>query len=541
MSEAEEVEEAVRLYRSIKASGKLQHITKQVDLDTNPCVAYKRVEISGGRYVTKLGASPFSSLPGSAVASKERPIVFTTYQSSKGLPERVIITINSSELVKLMERVMHPLLVHEGIKLWENKPPIQVDASTFHMAHSFDDLSEAASRESATSAGKQLQSLLKNLKEYERETVDARATIKEEHTVIFDKIWTLFPPGRAVVALSAFGTPQIFRVYRCATVDPRCNIRCWSYDWDGAGLVRQVYEFVIDKFVGNKPVRELPCYPLQFYDEDGKTPEDLLKLLSERGKKFARLCTSSEENRGNRRPILSCDRYYTSLPSKGKLLIGFHNRGTYANPGPNAAWTDLTWINSSAGFKTKHNIVVDAAMYTRYASGYGLHIGEKLRPIMPHRCNCELCNPRDLRERFENDFMERTKVAAPGFSDVVACEEGHRPDVESESNNDLAVFYAMLPGRVLGYVVDRKQWAQIPIDGIKDEDSNHEAGNGKNNDIWDQLALVAKQKEELKTIVEKHFQRVREDENRIHDLMQGKGEGLVLLLHGKTVFSGLFR
>lgn len=505
----------------------MRQIIEQFGLDQDPWVAYKKKsETDIGRYITEDGDSPF---PGSAMKSKEKAIVFTTLQSSTGTSEGVFITINSPELVLLMRRVMRPLLVHEGIKLWDKNPPVEIKANNVLLAHSFDDLREASLQEAATNAGKQLMSLLDNVKEYEKGTASARATIKQEQRVKYDKVWTLFPPGRQIVAFSAFGSPQIFTVYRHGPGAGGLIIKCWSYDWDGAGLVRRVYEFVIETFFGSKHITELPCYPLEFYDENGKMSEDLLKQLSDRGRKFARLCISSEASQGNRRPILSCDRYYTPLASEETFSIGF--KGTRANSATNVVWTDLTWVNSFAGFTTKHHIVVDAAMYTRYAQGHELHLGEKLRPVMPHRCNCELCNPKNLREKFENDFMKQTEDAAPDLSSDVAREQGHSPDIKGESNDDLAIFYAMLPGRLLGYVVGLKKWAQIPIDHIQTENPNHEA------DTWDQLALVSKQKEQLKTMVEKHFQRILEEENRIHDLMQGKGEGLVLLLHGENASS----
>lgn len=104
------------------------------------------------------------------------------------------------------------------------------------------------------------------------------------------------------------------------------------------------------------------------------------------------------------------------------------------------------------------------------------------------------------------------------------------PDAEFEPFQ-----YMMCPPRVLGYVIERKMWAQLRVDDVQPV-KNENAG-----DTFDKkLQLEEDTKELIKNLVATHEQGKEMKNGKrtkgIQDVVQGKGDGLVILLHGEHKF-----
>jgi SpoVK/Ycf46/Vps4 family AAA+-type ATPase len=80
----------------------------------------------------------------------------------------------------------------------------------------------------------------------------------------------------------------------------------------------------------------------------------------------------------------------------------------------------------------------------------------------------------------------------------------------------------LCPPRVFGFAVRQKIWVQMLVDGVGDiSTKEHQA-------VWDKLELDKKSKEYLKSLVTEHAK----PNQTVDDLIPGKGNGLVVLLHG---------
>lgn len=104
------------------------------------------------------------------------------------------------------------------------------------------------------------------------------------------------------------------------------------------------------------------------------------------------------------------------------------------------------------------------------------------------------------------------------------------PDAEFEP-----LQYMMCPPRVLGYVIERKMWAQLRVNDVQPV-KNENAG-----DTFDKkLQLEEDTKELIKNLVATHEQGKEMKNGKrtkgIQDVVQGKGDGLVILLHGEPKF-----
>ena len=103
-------------------------------------------------------------------------------------------------------------------------------------------------------------------------------------------------------------------------------------------------------------------------------------------------------------------------------------------------------------------------------------------------------------------------IASKNFQE--RCEKGDLSDDE----------YALLPPRVLAYVPVKRLFVQLAVKYVKPID------NRNKEEVWkDDLMLDEKKKHVIRTLVENHAKLA---DRRVPDIVEGKGNGLVMLLHG---------
>ena len=127
-----------------------------------------------------------------------------------------------------------------------------------------------------------------------------RESHRDQKSVTFESLWTLFPPGTLIFSRQFLGQDQVFIVQDNRIPWPpvgrknvKWTLKCWTYDWDGKVFKRMALELRIDSFEGIKPISSLPFYPLDHHPE----PKDLIKRLVERGAKYKRFCTAKQGSR----------------------------------------------------------------------------------------------------------------------------------------------------------------------------------------------------------------------------------------------------
>ena len=98
-------------------------------------------------------------------------------------------------------------------------------------------------------------------------------------------------------------------------------------------------------------------------------------------------------------------------------------------------------------------------------------------------------------------------------SPVLLTYEDEKPDEEGLILCDYLVW---------GFSLRSKQWRQYHVDDLIDVDFNKRS--------FDRLVLREDYKTILKAMVAQHF---TQGQNRFHDLVAGKGQGLNILLHGQ--------
>jgi hypothetical protein len=326
--------------------------------------------------------------------------------------------------------------------------------------------------------------------------------MKKTKEVAWEYVWTLFPLGTEVVARQFSDLDQIFIVSHHRMQGDEFVVSCWTYDWNGIELVKQLYMFKISRFLATKPVnlKEFPCIPLAYYGDKDSDPEKLRRDLIKRGMRFKDLNVRSEHDEAMFRccgPITVNDEpgYIDPLSSKA---VKFPRTPLMTFGGPKSP---------------KFDVIVDAYLYGQYA--LPTHPVPPRVPTSKHSCDCQLCGLSGSRKLWEELFQK----------------PGSKNDWYSGlDQGTYEKFFSLLPPWVLGYVMDLKKWAQLPVDSIESFD-HMDAEKG-----WDELSLEADYKQTIRQLVSAHIERTQVERPEvaiIKDIIPGKGEGLVILLHGK--------
>jgi len=96
-----------------------------------------------------------------------------------------------------------------------------------------------------------------------------------------------------------------------------------------------------------------------------------------------------------------------------------------------------------------------------------------------------------------------------------------RYDIPDERKNLLS------PPRVLGWSTVRKSWCEFMVTEVQ------QAKPGNPTIFEHELQLDSKVKRMIKALVEQHNRKDAEDDAANPDLIEGKGRGLVIMLHGR--------
>ncbi|KAL8957512.1 MAG: hypothetical protein Q9193_005236 [Seirophora villosa] len=311
----------------------------------------------------------------------------------------------------------------------------------------------------------------RELKEYFK-TRDANIA---RQVTSFKDLWAFFPPATRVVASPFMGIRQLFLVEALrdrSTLESGKSywqIDCIYLDFD-TSFSRRSVRFTVTDFEDTKPLKALECYPTKFMDNE----EEFLKLCEKQGKMFKTFCFG--------------------LKGAAKLF-SYHGNATSSGIGLNKPRRMYPSV--------KGQVIVDWGAWNRWGPGDDIpSMGDTV--AVPVDANAWLTSR--IRKQGLHSIGDR------GFED--RCEDG---DLLNEE-------YALLPPRLLGYVPAKRIFAQFAVkhlSPVEDRDKDQ---------VWNSdLILNEDKKKMIRTLVENHAEMAHK---RVPDIVEGKGNGLVILLHG---------
>jgi hypothetical protein len=308
-SQLQALQDAVdRLTQGDKASA-TQNLQSTEEQEANTSTARVRYIISRidetGKRVEIPGNSP--SPPKTAKPEPEFAFEAKEVFDDKGKSTSQII-LTSSSLRKVVYRVLKRQFEHKKDVKWaEREPSLSVLKAPFTLLLSYwKELTKEAhllEKDVAKTVGREdLKILLQHVRDLQPELVLQIESLQDATRIARNHLDIVFRPGTLVVARPHLDQPQVFKVHSVSIEDDNDDddednviIRCWAYDWKGTELGRIYYNFKVKNFGDEKEIKDLPCYPLQYYeDENGNRGLKALKnKLITRGKQFRKICTKA--------------------------------------------------------------------------------------------------------------------------------------------------------------------------------------------------------------------------------------------------------
>lgn len=122
-------------------------------------------------------------------------------------------------------------------------------------------------------------------------------------------------------------------------------------------------------------------------------------------------------------------------------------------------------------------------------------------------CKCAICSANDkLRENQKPHYDEVTTASGWEDTQLLIC-----------------------PPRLLGYHLKGKRWVELDVENIRNIEKL------KDPTSFDRLELNKPQKNLIQKLVACHASGSENKNRAMSDLSQGKGNGLVILLHGNEI------
>ncbi|RKF81521.1 hypothetical protein GcC1_025002 [Golovinomyces cichoracearum] len=353
----------------------------------------------------------------------------------------------------------------------------------------------------------------------------------ESGLITFDLLWALYKPN-TLAFTNTYGSVDEPRVFKIELAEKEYSfLKGEWYDIEGRYLEYDgkiwgmgTMECEVGAFNGSRKITSLNCYPLKYHKNEDKLRADLI----ERGKKFVSLQGVNYKSHEGMA-------YY----KKRKQIVKVHING---------------------------RIMIDPAIHRRILPNYNVSTVKPKDPDIletdsENEENCCSCVESSSEGGQENQFSEEKKDKA-GESEpklrlkvVRDQKDGPRlvqvlvdPDVgeivmekleevpskkfdqgdessSTDGKNEPPVFtdeeYLIASPVVLGFAFAEKLWLEFTVRGIKDIIWNDGA--------YDSLVLEDNTKSIVKALVESHKYHPAKN---IDDVIQGKGKGLVAVLHG---------
>lgn len=367
-------------------------------------------------------------------------------------------------------------------------------------------------------------------KDYEN-TKKSLYPMLEHGLITFDLLWALWKPN-TLAYTTTYGSHDEPRVFKVDTAEKHYHMskgefyfidgKYFEYDGKQFGYGHMMEE--ISEFRGAKKITSLKCYPLQYHKNEAQLRKDLV----ERGKKFVSLSGVHYKSHQGMA-------YYKKKKSiikvnvNGRVMVdpAIHRRInpnypiSLVRPKEHDVLSDdedsddedcgcAGGSDSEDGGQHQDKDLEDGEEKVKYVTQY----------IKDVKGNIQLVR----MAKDEYDDLEKQKLSEVESRDdtVLGASDGESmPKDPKKAPEFTEEEYLIASPVVLGFSFGEKLWLEFTVSGVKDISWNEKA--------YESLVLEPKTKETVKALVESHKYHAAES---IDDVIQGKGKGLVAVLHG---------
>ncbi|ORY59770.1 uncharacterized protein BCR38DRAFT_62956 [Pseudomassariella vexata] len=456
----------------------------------------------------------------------------------EGKYKATIIDIKSKQLREALQDVMGNIkgvsLVEETPKLDPNMLFLYLEDLREHMQNLKDLEPDAKTKKERKKVQKWIDEKRRHLKILVRYLDKDYAQIKkslypllENGLITFDLSWALWKPN-TLAYTTTYGSLDEPRVFKVEVAEKHYSIVKGDFyyiegkyfEFDGKQFGYGSISEEIGDFRGARKISSLNCYPLKYHKNESQLRQDLI----ERGKKFVNLGGVNYKSHQGMA-------YY----KKKKTVIKVNING---------------------------RIMVDPSIHRRNNPNYPISlVRPKDHDLLSDDedsdeeggcCGCESEDDAGDRDKglLDDDEEDNVKYVTKVYRDkngdvhmVKVPRDAAEGDVPKEKLDKVAskaqkensedkddaeskpTFtdeeYLIASPVVLGFAFAEKLWLEFTVSGVKEISWNEHA--------YESLVLETKMKNIVKALVESHKYHAAES---IDDVIQGKGKGLVAVLHG---------
>ncbi|KAH8679084.1 hypothetical protein BGZ60DRAFT_468389 [Tricladium varicosporioides] len=458
----------------------------------------------------------------------------------EGKYKATVVDIKSKLLKEALNEVMDGV---KGVSLVEETPTVDPNLLFLYLEDLRKNYAELKNKKVTVKKGKKKQKkrnetkrkhikvLLKYLDKDYASTKKTLYPMLESGLVTFDLLWALYKPN-TLAYTTTYGSADEPRAFKIELAEKEYsfmkgewyNIEGRYLEYDGKTWGMGTMDVDVGAFKGARKITSLNCYPLKYHKNEAKLRAELI----ERGKKFVSLQGVNYRSHEG-----------LAYVKKKRQIIKVNING---------------------------RIMVDPAIHRRILPNYSVSTVKPKDPDLldsdsegdsDEGCGCgddsddeQQHNFEERREKDDDEPKMKMKVILddknePRIVEVPVDENGQEIMIEKleevpskmaktkdgeavtveEDKKALPVFtdeeYLIASPVVLGFAFAEKLWLEFTVSGVKDIVWNEGA--------YDSLVLEDNTKAIVRALVESHKYHPAES---IDDVIQGKGKGLVAVLHG---------
>ncbi|KAF4835048.1 26S proteasome regulatory subunit 4 [Colletotrichum tropicale] len=350
----------------------------------------------------------------------------------------------------------------------------------------------------------------------------------ENGLITFDLLWALFKPN-TLVYTTTYGTADEPRIFKVEQTERHNSMMKGEFYWvdgkyfefDGKQFGYGSFSEEIGEFRGAKTITSLKAYPLDYH----KDKETFVTTLIERGKKFVKLGGVHYQSHEGLA-------YYKKKKSVIKVNI---NSRVMVDPSIHRRINPNYQV--SAVRPKDHDILSDDEAEDDDSQKDSDEAGccdsdsdacEKMVVKVVKDDKGNACMVRVPKSEVEDENASEQPLVrledggdknegGAKTSPTSPKSTGDAQEVPEFSDEE----YLIASPVVLGFSFSEKLWLEFTVSGIKDIQWNESA--------YESLVLEPKQKDIVQALVESHKYHASKS---IDDVIQGKGKGLVAVLHG---------
>ncbi|CAI7566188.1 unnamed protein product [Penicillium glandicola] len=341
-------------------------------------------------------------------------------------------------------------------------------------------------------------------------------TATDGFKVSHDELWHLFIPGETIYYSEAKSNPsksdynklkrskrpeqRLWRVYTRYELDGVFWVKAYCIDYDGESYVCVKEWFPIDRYEGRVSVNSLKVYPIRFSNNAKKIMEDATKV----GRSFMKTRDSKLVTHTGWSFIPEQDETSRTFVS-GDVIIDFEE--TFK---AHQDWKPVCNLPATTYLGSRGSI---EGMDSR-ARWYWVE-GQELKEFQPSTITCD---ERQIPRAIKIDYCCKQD---PFLSGLISSDSFKYTPREEDLH--------LLPNRFFGYSLRDRRFLALDARNLREVEEN--------KDKFKNLIINPHHESMLRALVESHFRRKNISEatgiSTLHqDIVQNKGRGLVILLHG---------